>query len=221
MKKALGLVLGLGLFMGAASLYAAAFEGEVDFSMTTKEGAGTIVYLIKGKQFRVDTTYSGQESAAIIDSDAGTMTMMMPAQKMYMSMAIPQPKTAAAAAAGQGQLTDTGRFAVILGKKCEEWQYAGKSSTISLWCAQGMGGFAGLSGKPNDPNAAWAAALKGKGFFPLRIVSKKSDGSVFMSMVATKIAPGTEDASLFQVPAGYNKIDMGNLGAMMGNQGQK
>jgi hypothetical protein len=219
MKKALGLAaLGLGLFMGAASLYAAAFEGEVDFNMMTKQGTGTIVYLIKGKQFRVDTTYSGHTSSAIIDGDARTMTMLMPAQKMYMSMAVPQAKPGAVS---QGQLTDTGRYAVILGKTCEEWEYAGKSSTVSLWCAKGIGDFAGLTGKLNDPNGAWAEALKGKGFFPLRIVSKKSDGSVVMTMQATKFVPGAEDAGLFQVPADYHKMDMGNLGAMMGNQGQK
>jgi Domain of unknown function (DUF4412) len=168
----------------------------------------------------VNTSYSGHDSAAIIDSDTREMTMLMPAQKMYMTMPIPQPKTAAAPS--QGQLTDTGRSAVILGKTCEEWQYVGKSSTTSIWCAQGMGDFAGLSGRPNDPSGAWAAALKGKGFFPLKIVTKKADGSAFMTLEATQLTPQTEDAGLFQVPADYNKMDMGNLGAMMGNaQGQK
>jgi len=219
MKKA-SLGLALGLFMGAASVYAAAFEGEVDFSMTAKQGTGTVAYFIQGSQFRVDTTYSGHTSSALINSDTRTMTMLMPAQKMYMTMAMPQPKPGVAS--GQGQLTDTGRSAVILGKTCEEWQYVGKGSTVSLWCAKGMGDFAGLGGKMNDPSGAWAEVLKGKGFFPLKIVTKDASGKPFLSLEAIKLSPGTEDASLFQVPAGYSKIDMGNLGAMMGNaQGQK
>jgi hypothetical protein len=218
-KVCLGLVLGLWMVLGTASLYASGtFEGEVDYNMTAKQSTGTITYLLKGKQIRINTINGGHEGDAIMDMETRQITMLMVAQKMYMTMAIPPSNTAAARA---GTFTDTGRSLVILGKTCEEWLYTGKRGSSSVWAAHGLGNFGGFAEKPNDANAAWADAVKHKGLFPLKIVSKDAGGNVVMTMEATNITPETLDESLFQVPAGFNKLDMGNLGAMMGeNPGQ-
>jgi hypothetical protein len=151
-----------------------------------------------------------------MDLQARQMTILMVPQKMYMTSQIP---ASTGSTASEGTFTDTGNSEVILGKTCEEWVYTSKKGSSTIWGATGMGFFGGLSGRPNDANSVWAAAVQKKGLFPLKIVSKDASGNVVMTMEATKIAPGALDASLFQVPAGFNKMDManlGNLGAMMG-----
>jgi hypothetical protein len=214
MKKLLGLLLGLWTVMGTASLYAVEnFEGEVDYNMTSKQHDMTTQYFMKGKKLRANTVINGRESDVIIDMESRQFTMMMSAQKMYTTMAFPQSNSSSA---GQGTFTDTGRSAVILGMTCEEWLYTGPKGTSSVWGAHGLGNFGVFAAKPGDPSAAWADAVKHNGIFPLRVVSKDKDGNVILSMEATKITPGTVDESRFQVPADYNKMDLGNMGAMMG-----
>ena len=215
MKKLnLGLALGLWMAMGTASLYAVGtFEGEVDYNLNAKQHDMTTQYFMKGKQIRANTMTSGHESDVIIDMESRQFTMIMVAQKMYTTMTIPESNSSTIS---KGTFTDTGRSDVILGKTCEEWLYTGPKGTSSIWGAYGLGNFGGFAGKPNDPSAAWADAVKHNGLFPLKIVSKDPNGNVMLTMEATKIIPGTLDDSLFQAPAGFTKMDMGNLGAMMG-----
>jgi hypothetical protein len=215
MKKLnLGLALGFWMMMGTTSLYAVGtFEGEVDYNLNAKQHAATTQYFMKGKQIRANTLINGRESDVIIDMESRQFTMIMTAQQIYTTMAIPESNSSAI---NQGTFTDTGRSDVILGKTCEEWLYTGPKGTSSIWGAHGLGNFGGFAGKPNDPSAAWADALKHNGLFPLKIVSKDTGGNVILTMEATQIKPGTLDDSLFQAPAGFTKMDIGNLGAMMG-----
>jgi hypothetical protein len=214
MKKIFGILLGLGMVMVTASLYAVGtFEGEVDYNITAKQHDITTQYFMKGKQIRANTMTGGRESDVIIDMESRQIIMIMAAQKMYTTMAIPKSNSSTI---DKGTFTDTGRSDVILGKTCEEWLYQGPKGSSSIWGAHRLGNFGAFAGRPNDPSAAWADAVKHNGLFPLKIVSKDADGNVMMTMEATKITPETLDASLFQVPTGFNKMDLGNLGAIMG-----
>ncbi len=215
MKKLnFGLALVLWLVMGIVSVYAVgAFEGEVDYNLNGKQHDGTVSYFMKGKQILAKTINNGHEGDVIINMESREITMLMTAQRMYTTMTIPSSNSSAMS---KGTFTDTGRSDVILGKTCEEWLYRGPKGSSSIWGAHGLGNFGGFAGKPNDPSAAWADAVKHNGLFPLKIVSKDTNGNVMMTMEATKLTPGTLDESLFQVPAGFTKMDIGNLGAMMG-----
>jgi hypothetical protein len=214
MKKLLALILGLGMTVGTAGLYAAGFfEGEVDYNLNSKQHDGTVSYFMKGKKILAKTITNGYTGDVIIDMEAREITMIMTAQKMYTTITLPPSNSSTL---GKGTFTDTGRSDVILGKTCEEWLYQGPKGSSSVWGAHGLGNFFAFGGRPNDPSAAWADAVKHNGLFPLKVISKDADGNVMMTMEATKITPGTLEASLFQVPAGFNKMDLGDMGAMMG-----
>ena len=57
-------------------------------------------------------------------------------------------------------------------------------------------------------------ALKGKGGFPLRVISHDAKGKETFKMEATKIEPGPLPDSLFVPPASYKRFDMPNMGSL-------
>lgn len=218
--KSLGvLTLGLMVALGTSFLYAAgSFEGEVDYHITAKDTTMEVRDFIKGKKLKMDSVAKGHESSMIMDMNTHQMMTVMPQQKMYMTMAMPEgDKTKKPM---EGKFYKSGKTQVILGKTCEEWIYEGKNGQGSVWCAAGMGNFMAM-GKPGSSANYWADVVKAKGLFPLKVVYKDKTGNVAMTMEATKIEEKSLDEFLFEPPAGYKKLDMGNLGAMLQGMGGK
>lgn len=63
--------------------------------------------------------------------------------------------------------------------------------------------------------AKWEEALKGKGGFPLRVVTHDASGKATYKMEATKIEPGSLSDGLFAPPEGFKKFSMPDFGGMM------
>jgi hypothetical protein len=79
----------------------------------------------------------------------------------------------------------------------------------------GGGGGGMFGGGHKSANASkWEEALKGKGGFPLRVISTDAKGKQAFKMEATKIEPGNLPDSLFVPPAGYQKFQMPDFGGM-------
>lgn len=220
MKKFL-LGLALMLMAGAGSLYAlGSFEGQVDYKMTTRKGENVdMSYLLKGKRIRINTSMKGHDGAMIMDLSTRKMMMLMPEQKKYTETEIRNPK--GKSGKPEGKISKTGKTEVILGRKCEEWLYEGKTGQSSIWAVSGMGNFMAMGGRPGDSSNAWAEAVKSKGLFPLRMTYTDKSGNTEMTMEATKIDEKSLDAALFEVPAGYEKIEMPGFGDMGGSSGKK
>ena len=105
-----------------------------------------------------------------------------------------------------------------------------KGTVTEMWVADGLGTFMGLGsgggggnpmagmfgggGKKSANAAKWEEALKGKGGFPLRVISRDAKGKQSFKMEATKIEPGSLPDSLFAPPAGYEKFAMPDFGSM-------
>jgi hypothetical protein len=111
----------------------------------------------------------------------------------------------------KGKLMKTGKTEKIAGYLAEEWAYKGGEKKASFWGSTELGAWSMMSAKGRGPQMDVPEEFKKGGFFPLRIVSE--DGGMEAVSVEKKSMPD----SLFEVPAGYKKMDMG--GMMKGRPG--
>ncbi len=191
---------------------AVSFEGEVDYHVLSQGKQDQDVhYLVNGSKIRLDVLSQGHLQSLLMDLTTSKMVMLMPEQKMVVDMAAPDGKDDLKAEA-KGKVTRTGKTGEILGKKVEEWLYEGQDGKASIWAVQGMGRFRTAFSKN-----AWAAAVKAKDLFPLKVVYRDKSGKSDMTMTATRIEEKKPEDRLFQVPADYKKMDAtGMLGATQG-----
>jgi len=218
------------LLTASISSAADAFQGKVSLAITSGKGKSqTLNYSIKEQKLRMDMEAEGHSVATIMDMGKLEMLMLMAEQKMYMVMPLKKPVEQAMAKQGGGESTAdievTGKTDTILGYKCNQILVKDKGTVTEMWVAEGLGMFMGLGqqgggggmfgGGHKSANAAkWEEALKGKGGFPLRVISTDPKGKESFRMEATKIEPGTLSDSLFVPPAGYQKFQMPDLGSL-------
>jgi|CXWL01.1.fsa_nt_gi hypothetical protein len=226
--------LAVGALLTAVQSFAArAFEGKVTQTITAAKGESqTLNYSMKGDKLRTDMNADGHEMSSIMDLAKLEIIMLMPEQKTYMVMPIKKPVEQAMAKQGEStaDVEVTGKTETILGYKCSQILVKDKGSVTEMWVADGLGTFMGLGsgggggnpmagmfgggGKKSANAAKWEEALKGKGGFPLRVISRDAKGRQSFKMEATKIEPGSLPDSLFAPPAGYEKFAMPDFGSM-------
>jgi Domain of unknown function (DUF4412) len=213
------------LLIAANGLATDAFEGKVSLAMTAEKGkTQTMDYTMKGQKLRMDINAEGHQMTNIVDMTKMEMTMLMPEQKMYMVHSIKKPVEQAVEKQGESTavIEVTGKTETILGYKCNQILVKDKGAVTEMWAAEGLGAFMGLGsggggggpfgGKKGGASAAkWEEALKGKGGFPLRVITHDVKGKETFRMEATKIEPGAQPDSAFAPPSGYQKMDMGNM----------
>jgi outer membrane lipoprotein-sorting protein len=211
------------LLISAHCLAADAFEGKVSLAMSAEKGKSqTIDYTMKGQKLRMDINAEGQKMTNIMDMTKMEMTMLMPEQKMYMVHSIKKPVEQAMEKQGESTavIEVTGKTETILGYKCNQILVKDKGTVTEMWAAEGLGAFMGMGGGGGSPfggkkgaasAAKWEEALKGKGGFPLRVVTLDAKGKQTFKMEATKIEPGPQPDSAFVPPSDYQKMDMGNM----------
>jgi hypothetical protein len=233
MKPLLRLLAVGTLLLSAVSSYAAAFEGKISLSMSAEKKGRTqaMDYSIKGQKLRIDMNAEGNQVATIMDMEKLEMIMLMPSEKMYMVHPIQKPLEKAAEKAGQStaDIEVTGKTEVILGYTCNQVFIKDKGTVTEAWLAEGLTGFQGMGapgggggpfgGKKNANAAKWEEALKGKGGFPLRVISRDAKGKETFKMEATKVEPGPLPDSMFAPPADFQKFQMPNLGNLMKGMG--
>lgn len=217
-----------GLLAAAHTFAADAFQGKVSLAISSgKDKAQILNYSLKGQKIRMDLEAEGQEVASIMDMGKLEMLMLMPEQKMYMVMPIKKPVEQAVEKAGEStaEVEVTGKTETILGYKCSQIMVKDKGTVTEMWVADGLGTFMGMGdsggggggpfgGGRKAKAAKWEEALKGKGGFPLRVITRNAKGRESFKMEATKIDPGSLPDSLFVPPAGYEKFAMPDFGSM-------
>ena len=116
----------------------------------------------------------------------------------------------------KGEVIALGSFRQSAAKMIEVWAAEGLGTFMGLGNNGGGGGMGGMFGGKKSANAAkWEEALKGKGGFPLRVVTRDGKGKDSFKMEATKIEPGSLPDSLFVPPPGYSKFQMPSFGDML------
>jgi len=219
--------LAVGVLLTAAQSFAAGtFEGKVSLAITAERGRTmNMDYSLKGQKVRIDMSAEGELVSQIIDTARMEMIMLMPDQQMYMVM--PMQKAAEQVVEKSGaksaDIEITGKTETILGYKCNQILVKDKGLVTEVWFAEGLGAFMGLGGggsmgggmmggRKAANSAKWEEALKDKGGFPLRVISRDAKGKESYKMEATKIQPGSLPDSQFSAPAGYQKFSMPGMG---------
>ncbi len=181
-----------------SQMMAGATPFSADMGMKMKDGKDMNgkVYVGGGKM-RQEFNAEGHEMIQIIDLQRKVSDMLMPQQKMYMEMAYGQM-----AQQKRGfKLPDLKSFdpnnpcaqsedvtcervgnETVNGRNTEKWLFKNK--------------------KTGDTNTVW---IDKKIMYAIRMQSKD------MEMNLTNVKEGMPDASLFQIPAGYRKLDMGGM----------
>lgn len=155
-----------------------------------------------GAKMRAELTSDGQNVIMLVDPASHTQYMLMPSEKAYMQMPIGQ---------GPGGMTITG------------------PSDPTNPCAGGSGNADCVKGDKETVNGyetirwdytsssgvrtrSWIAT---KLRFPIK--TQDDDGS---STEFSNIAEGPQPASLFSIPPGFQKMDVGGLGGTPGGRGR-
>jgi hypothetical protein len=159
-----------------------------------KTTTGTVYF--GGAKMRTELTSDGQSLIVLIDPSAKTQYVLMPGEKAYMQMLVGQ---------GPGSVTITGPFDPT--NPC-----AGDSDNTN--CVKGDRGIVNgyetvrwdYTSSAGVRTRAWVATR-------LRFPIKTQDDAG-STMEFTSIAEGPQPATLFAIPAGYQKVDMGAMGGM-------
>jgi len=177
-----------------------------------------------------------KQMTTIMDMEKMEMIMLMADQKMYMVMPIKKAVEKGTeyaekhSASANADVVRTGKTEKILGYSCDQILVTDKDKgTITeMWVASDLGMFMGLGnsggggggglfgGHKSAAAAKWEEVLKGKGGFPMRVITRDAatpDKENFR-MEATKIESGSQPDDLFVPPSDYKKFQMPDLGSL-------
>ena len=227
-------ILAVGGLLAATHAFAVdAFEGKVSLALTSDKGrTQDLNYSIKAQKLRMDLAAEGHQMSTIMDMAKLEMLMLMPDQQMYMVMPIKKPveKAMEKQQESTAEIERTGKTEKILGYTCDQILVKDKGTVTEMWVATDLGMFMGLGsggggggggmfgggrrGGGGAASAKWEEVLKGKGGFPLRVISHDAKGKETFKMEATRIEPGPLPDSLFAPPEGFKKFSMPDMGGM-------
>lgn len=226
MKNMIKLVLGLALVLSAGWVQAAeSFEGELDMKITAPRGKTvTVQYFVKGHKARTMVTTEDEKfsGGGIYDWQAKQMTIILDQQKMYMVGQV-HPEKYQSEYDKHLKVTKTDKTLVILGHKCQEWDYTSENDNGKVWMTPGIGSWwgsqmAAQSDKvPSDQKALVKLVVEQK-LFPMKWETADKSGKPLGSGEVTKIEKKSLSSSLFQPPAGYKKMTTPNFGGATGGK---
>lgn len=188
---------------GAATGMAGSYSADLE-TQTQKETVLAKIYGSNGKQ-RMESNANNRSGIMIIRPDKKAMWMLMPDKNMYMEMSLEQRKDMPVRPGDTTVKFDK----TFIGNETVDGHPA-KKYHIKVQ----------REGKMEDSGYMWEATDLHN--FPIKFQSEdKSTTTVFKN-----IKLGTVSATLFEVPAGYNKMNMpmgmpGGMGDMSGMGGMK
>jgi hypothetical protein len=208
------------------ALSAEPFEGKVSMkimsSKASKDAPQSIDYLMKEGFMKIEIGTAKGQASVIMDLKNQQMLLLMAQQKMYMVQPLPQAPANPAVNSGAKRLGAdvqvTTEKESILGYECTKIVATSADGTAEVWVTDQLGAFMGLSPGGGGPGRrpqlpqAWETALKGKNFFPMRVVATRNGEGTFRHDV-TSVEKVRIPDSEFAPPEGWRKLD---IGAMMG-----
>jgi hypothetical protein len=214
------------------------FEGDIALSLVdASHPAPEVMSLqLKANKIRFNAGakgQGGQAASGILLLKEKKMITVIDAQKKYMEIDLggfgpgaahgfpPAGAASGASAATPPKIEKTGHHETIAGHDCEDWNLVDANNHKALMCmASDVGAFdfGGMEGASFLPDFV-KRGLFGDSAFPLKLVDYDSAGKEKTHVEVTHIERKPEDDALFAPPAGYTKLDLGNLGAAMGGFG--
>ena len=214
LNRIIALISFLMIFYTVPNFSQSQFEGKIVFEVSDQETSPQqINYLVKGDWFRIEVPQAATGSGAMIYNQKNkTMTMIMPQQKMYMEMPLDMSEKVQKEDVGPGYFKKTGESKNINGYDCDKFIFKDEEGEGVAWMTKELGGFMFFN-NPNERSSqsGWEDAVMAEGYFPMIVKIKDSSGAAKTAFKVTKIEPKTLDMSLFKPPAGFKKLDMGNM----------
>lgn len=212
-------IFALALFAVTPSS-AETFEGTIAYKLTggKKDQTSQMIYFIKSPHIRVEMGMAPRSMVSIMNTKTEEGFMLMTEQKMAMSLNTKKINAESKKRQATKDVTiiKTGRSKKILGYQAEEWVSKGKNWEAEMWLAKKMGVYlVPPSFKESGFDDAAITEAAKKGSFPLEIINKDLKGNETGRMTATKIEPQKLNASLFEVPKGFQVMNMGAFDDMM------
>jgi hypothetical protein len=199
--KWLVFVVGMGAATVAAAWEGAKVEYSADTVMETAEVAITgKVYAARNKERR-EYAQQGQNMAMIMRADKKLVWMLMPEEKMYMELDLSK----------QGRSDDLSGWKIeqtVIGPETIDGIKTTKSKIVMTGPkGQKLAGFWWLT--KDDIIVKMDAIAMDKGRKDRFKIENKN------------IKIGKQDPKLFEIPAGYSKMTMPDMGALMGSGGKE
>ncbi|MBK9176381.1 MAG: DUF4412 domain-containing protein [Flavobacteriales bacterium] len=202
--------IGITLLCLGTSVNAQSFEGVIEFTKTTGPVVTTYRYHVKGEYVRIEEVNSRGDVQGImlVDTRDKTVTALSPERKLYMdvpNMRLPKEV--------ETLVQKTSEMKEFAGYKCEKWvvKSTKEDRVLTYWvAADEFNFFIPLLETLNrkDEQAVFFLQIKdAKGVFPMLGIEQKTDGAEVSRLEVTKVTKGAQKASLFEIPAGYNKFE--------------
>jgi hypothetical protein len=179
-------------------------EYSADWSMETADSA------VKGKIYqapnkeRREMSDGGEKMIMIMRRDKKMAWSLMPSESMYMEMKLSDPKVS------KDDLSNYDVEQTMVGPETINGVKTTKSKIIM---------------KEKKPNGAKMGGFwwmtKENIMMKLDVISVDKGKKDRMKMELDNLKIGKQDASLFEVPSGYTKMDMGGMGKMMMGGGDR
>jgi hypothetical protein len=209
MKK----LLFIASFLTAGAVSAQSFEGVIEFRQQTSTDTINRVYYVKGDKVRIDEIGSMSkkvEGTFLVDLKAGKMVFLSHERKLWGE----QPTSMPGEVKGTPTVTRTKETKTIQGYKCVKYVVKNKddNTQIVYWIASGKFDFFGKMMKVlnrKEKVATYYGKLTGvDGMFPFLAVETGIDGKDERGRLeVTKVEKKVVDASMLEVPKGYNKLE--------------
>lgn len=212
MRTTLGLAACLCLCLGSFGCKKSdGFEGEIAMRVTRPSVAPSeMTFAAKGAEARLDLVApDGQKSRAIVRADGKTV-LVVDAQKAWTEMDMTKAAAAVAEAdpSGNPTVNHTGKHETIAGRDCEDWEIKHTSGKRTDTCiAEGLVAFDFGALLPGAAPASSKDEAHAKRLFPLRSVEYDAGGKETSRMEVTRIEEKKVEATTFEVPSGYTRID--------------
>jgi outer membrane lipoprotein-sorting protein len=194
MRRWIGCCLLLFLSLPLLAQKPPQFSADVKMTGTGAQPLSTGKVFFGGEKVRIEMNAQGHQAIMISDSAGKAAYMLMPEQHMYMDLSNlaghqnrPDWRAYDAANPCLGMADTTCRKAgteVVDGRSCDKWQFTEKGKTASdrtVWIDQKSG---------------------------IPVKTAMSNGNI---LELTNIKEAPQSASLFEIPEGYQKFDMGDI----------
>jgi hypothetical protein len=161
---------------------------------------------------KVTIVTDARKQAMVIDFNNGKPLGGMPGG--------PAPAGSAAPSKPQTKITKTGKYETIAGFRCEDWEMTSDHKEGMLCVAEQGVSWLSLPTSIFPSEHAYMAELADGKHLPLKMIGYEKDGTTEQIHIeATKIEKKAIDDAQFQVPAGYNVMDLEKMFAGMGGLG--
>ena len=223
MKQLLSLLTIVGL-LGAPVLAGDAFH--VVQKVTTMGQESEVDTWLSGSKARVTMGSPMGKIVMLLDSEAGMAYTVLDAQKSYMELNLKQMQQMAQQQMPEGEPTieKTKRTETLGEWKCQVYRVVQEGFLdMEVWVTQDIDLDTSewlemnKQFKTDDPLTRALDPAKMDGF-PVKTVGKVTQGgqTVDISTHVTLVEKKPADASMFDLPAGYQKLDMGGMGNQFG-----